>query len=357
MKIIQIAPIWEKVPPKKYGGVELIVSNITEELIKKGHEVVLFATGDSKTRAKLFSVYPHSLCDSSITENKYYELLEIAQAVEFAEKQKFDIIHSHLLNTGLVFSKISKIPMIFTLHGDLDTEQNIPGQKEILSNYKDANFVSISNKQRNGASELNYIDTIYNGIDLNFFDFNKKPKDKYLIFLGRISDKKGPIEAIQIAQKAGVKLKIAAKIDENKKEFYNSKIKPQIDGKQIEFIGEVNPKERNQLLKNALCLLNPIKWEEPFGLVMIEAMACGTPVIAFDRGSVSEIIKDGETGFIIKSGDINGMAKAVRKIQEMSDSEYGKMRQNCRKHIEDNFSIEKMVSGYEKVYQKIIAQK
>ncbi len=357
MKIIQIAPIWERVPPKKYGGVELIVSNITEELIKKGHEVVLFATGDSKTRAKLFSIYPHRLRDSNIMENKYYEVLEIAQAVEFAKNEKFDIIHSHLLSTGLVFSKISKIPMIFTLHGDLDTEQNVPGQREILSSYKDANFVSISDDQRNGAPKLNYIDTIYNGIDLNFFDFNKKPKGKYLVFLGRITDKKGPIEAIQVAQKTGLKLKIAAKIDEDKEEFYNSKIKPQIDGEQIEFIGEVNPKERNQLLKNALCLLNPIKWEEPFGLVMIEAMVCGTSVVAFSRGSVPEIVKDGETGFVVKPGDVEAMAEAVRKIQKMSDSEYSKMRQNCRRHVEDNFSIEKMVSGYEKVYQKILAQK
>lgn len=259
MKIIQIAPIWERVPPKKYGGVETVVFNITEELTKRGHKIVLYATGDSKTHAKLFSVYPHSLCDSGITESKYYEILEIAQAVKYAEDKNFDVIHSHLLNTGLVFSKISKIPIIFTLHGNLKAEQNISGQKEILLSFKDANFISISNSQRGGAQGLNYIDNIYNAVDLNLFDFNLSQKDKYLFFLGIITNKKGPVEAIQVARKANIRLKIAAKIDENRKVYFNSKIKPRIDHRHIEFVGEVNPRERNQLLGNALCLLNPIQ--------------------------------------------------------------------------------------------------
>lgn len=351
MKIIQIAPLWERVPPAKYGGSELVVSNITEELVKRGHQVVLFATGDSKTKAKLQAIYPHALYRSGIPwDNKLFDILEVAKAVELAEKEKFDIIHNHVLYMGLTFSRISKVPMIHSIHGNLHLKQAGAGKRDIALAFRNANYVSISNTQRKGARELNYVATVYNGIDLKLFDFNPKPRGKYLAFLGRIVDKKGPIEAIKVAKKTGLKLKIAAKVDKVDEEFHNSKIKPLIDGKQIQFIGEVDSIGRNKLLKDAICLLNPIKWEEPFGLVVPEANACGTPVVAFARGGVTETIDDGVNGFLIKPGDIEGMVKAVRNIDKID-------RATCRKHVEENFTVKRMVDGYEKVYKKIIKKK
>ena len=357
LKIAQIAPPWINVPPKKYGGIELIISHLTEELIKRGHKVTLFASGDSITKAKLISAFPNALYNIGIPwTNAFCPLFHAA--VSFEKLEKFDIIHNHFDYFGLAFSSLIKTPMITTFHSDLTTAEKNPAKYQFLKKFKKSRFVSISNNQRKSKLNLNFVSTIYNGINLNEFEFSGKSQN-YLVWLGRITEKKGLIEAIRASKKAKLRLKIAAKIDKNHLpdvEFYNKKVKPLIDGKQIQYLGEINSRRRNNLLKNALALLNPIKWNEPFGLVMPEAMACGTPVIAFNRGSVPEIVKNGKTGFVVSEFDknrkinIKGLVNAIKKIDQID-------RRECRKHVEENFTIKKMVDGYEKVYEKILGKK
>ena len=350
MKIVQIAPLWERVPPEKYGGAELVVSNITEELVKRGHEVTLFATGDSVTKAELKGICPRALYRDSVSwYNNYFEIREIAEAVEFADKEGADIIHNHALFVGVAFSRISPVPIVHTIHRSLHPHVSRVGKRDIVLAYKDANFVSISDTQRTGAPELNFIDTVYNGINLELFDYVAKPKGDYIAFLGRIVDKKGPIEAIKVARATGLKLKIAAKIDRVDEEFYKSEVEPLIDGEQIEYIGEVDHQQRNEFLGNAKCLISPVKWEEPFGLIAPEANACGTPVVAFACGGLTETVVDGQTGFLVAKNNIDKMVAAVKKVDQID-------RATCRKHAEDNFTVEKMVDGYEKVYKKVLNQ-
>ena len=366
MKIALLAPFEESVPPKKYGGTELIVYYLAQILSKK-HSVFLFATGDSKTKAKLFPIFPQSIRNEKISQDlKFRDSLKyigIAKVIKELQKVNPDIIHNHIGWRFLPFASLFKTPVITTLHGPL----NIPYQQFIYGNFKEFPFVSISNSQRKPFPKLNFIATIYNGIDIKQFHFNPKPNGNYSAFLARMSPEKGPIQTIKIAKRAGINLKMCAKVDIVDKNYFLKEVKPLIDGKQIKFLGEIEQKEKSNFLGNAKALLCPIQWEEPFGLFMTEAMACGTPVIAFARGSVSEIIKDGETGFIvnsspkdirgnwiIKKSGIAGMVEAVKKIYNMPEKEYQKMRYLCRKHVEKNFTAEKMVSEYEKVYYKIL---
>ncbi|PIU46586.1 glycosyl transferase [bacterium (Candidatus Gribaldobacteria) CG07_land_8_20_14_0_80_33_18] len=344
MKIALIAPLEESIPPKKYGGTELIVSLLAEGLIKKGHKVYLFASGDSKTKANLIPIFKRAL-----RKEKFCQDLKIREALKFIgvgkivnklKRIKVDIIHNHLGWRFLPFAEQFKSPTITTLHGPLDSHYS----KFIYSKFKDYHFVSISNSQRKPL-KLNYLATVYNGIDISQFDFNSFPKGNYLAFLGRMSPEKGPLEAIKIAKKTKLKLKMAAKIDVVDKEYFEKSIKPLIDKKQIEFIGEIGPKEKNNFLKNATALLCPLQWEEPFGLFMAEAMACGTPVIVLNRGSAKEVVKDKKTGFVVDS--LDDMAKAIKNINQIK-------RENCRKWVEEKFTAEKMVNEYEKVYYKIL---
>jgi glycosyltransferase involved in cell wall biosynthesis len=259
-------------------------------------------------------------------------------------EKKFDIIHNH--SGWLLFPFVryfKKAKLITTLHGRLNTKQS----QLILNHFKKLNYISISYSQRRYLPSLNYVANVYNGIEVNNFEFDAKPKD-YLIFLGRISPEKGVEKAIKIAKLAKKKLKIAAKIDPVDQEYWKKKIKPKIDKKQIIYIGEVGHRRKVQLLKNALALINPISWPEPFGLVMIEAMACGTPVIAPQRASVPEIVVNKKTGFIVNPKNlIISSVRAIKKIDQID-------RSQCRKHVEKNFTVEKMVNGYEKAYQKIL---
>lgn len=344
LKIAQLAPLEEKVPPKKYGGVELIVHNITEELVKRGHRVTLFASGDSQTSVKLFPVF--SKCLRSLTKTKVdlktreaYKIFGATKIINALRKEKFDIVHNHFNWRILAFSPFLKDPLVTTLHGPL----NIDYQNLFFKKFSKEFYISISKNQREPMPNLNFIGNVYNGIDVNIFPFNEKPED-YLAFLGRMSPEKGPVEAIKIAKRAKMKLIMAAKIDIVDKKYFAEQVKPLIDGKQIKFIGEIGHKKKMELLKNAKALLAPIQWREPFGLFLIEPMACGTPVIAFKRGSAPEIIKNG-TGFITKN--IKEAVEAVEKIDQID-------RKECRKHVEENFSIEKMVDGYEKIYYKVI---
>ena len=341
LRIAQLVGLTERVPPLKYGGVELVVSNLTEELIKRGHKVTLFASGDSKTKAKLISVYPHSLRkDPSL--KLAYSLLLIEELLK--REKEFDIIHNHggwLLFPFIKYFKKAKV--ITTLHGRLNTKQS----QLVLGYFRKLNYISISRSQRKYLPNLNYVANVYNGIDIDAFEFDDRPKD-YLIFLGRISLEKGIEKAIKIAKLAKKKLKIAAKIDPVDREYWEKRVKPQIDRKQVVYIGEIGHTRKVRLLKNAQALINPISWPEPFGLVMIEAMVCGTPVIAPKRASVSEIVVNKKTGFIVDSKNlIRDSVKAVLKIDQID-------RNECRKHVEKNFTVKSMVDGYEKAYYKIL---
>jgi glycosyltransferase involved in cell wall biosynthesis len=352
MKIALLAPFEESVPPQKYGGTELIVYYLAQILSKK-HDVFLLATGDSKTKAKLFPIFPRSIRKEKISQDmKFRDSLKyigVAKIIQELKKINPDIISNHLGWRFLPFAPLFKAPVITTLHGPL----NIPYQQFVYSRFKEFPFISISNSQRKHFPKLNFIATIYNGIDIKQFNFKERPKSDYFAFLARMSPEKGPLHAIKAAKKAKVKLKMAAKVDIVDKDYFFKKVKPLIDGKQIKFLGEIEQKEKSDFLGNAKALLCPLQWEEPFGLFMIEAMACGTPVIAFKRGSVPELIKHGKTGFICEPNDLNSMIKAINKIGNMSEKDYQKMRFLCRKNVEENFTAERMVSEYEKVFKEI----
>lgn len=344
LKIAQLCTPWESCPPPLYGGTEIIASNLTEELKKRGHQVTLFATGDSQTSAKLVSVFPRALYRDKIPwTDALRPLMHVSEL--FRQADCFDIIHNHFNYYGLMFSDFIKTPMVTTYHGDFETAEKIPEKLLFLRHYRHANFISISKSQQTFAkTKLNFIGNVYNGINVKQFEFNQKP-DNYLAWLGRITEKKGILEAIAVAKKLKIKLLIGAKIDIVDQEFFNSRVKKLINGKNIVYLGEINHPQKVRLLKNALALLNPIKWNEPFGLVMPEAMACGTPVVAFNAGAAPEIIQDKKTGFIVKN--TQEMVNAVKKIDSIK-------RAACRERVEKYFSAEKMTTDYEKTYYRLL---
>lgn len=385
MKIALLAPPYLPVPPIGYGGTERIVHFLAEGLVKKGHDVTLFASRDSKTSAKLVSTFPKAIGNSGEIKNK--PLLPLLQYIDcFSRASQFDIIHNHAQYYAMFLAELVSTPVVHTIHGSF-AKGEVPEEKRmILMRFKHHNFVSISNSQRNGLPELNWVGTVYNGIDMSEFPFIKKSGD-YLLWIGRITQKKGAVEAIGVAKRVGIPLKMAAVIDPIDMPFYEEKVKPLVDGNFIQFLGELHGEEKAKLYGGAMATLYPISWHEPFGLVMAEAMSCGTPVIAFNRGSVGEIVKDGITGFVIEQNShsesatwraknlaerkdfmgadarsftdaqddkalvikkigIEGLMEAVRRIGEIR-------REDCRKWVEEKFTIEKMVEGYEKIYQKV----
>ncbi len=343
MKIAQVAPLWERVPPPAYGGIELVVGLLTDELVARGHEVTLFASGDSITSAKLESVHPQALrLDPSIKECGIYEMLQLAQVYERAEE--FDLIHSHMGCAALPYSKLTKTPTVHTLHGIFT-----PDNEKMFSYAKSQPFVSISNAQREERLGLNHVATVYNSVDVSshhFFPTADEPA--YLAFLGRISPEKGPHHAIEIARATGIPLKMAGKVDPVDVQYFEQEIKPQIDGELIQFLGEANHFMKNELMGKAIATLFPITWREPFGLVTIESMAAGTPVIAMNLGSVPEIVVDGVSGYICNT--IAECIAAVAKIPQIDRAE-------CRAYVDRRFGVEQMASGYEAVYHKILAEK
>ena len=343
-------------PPKDIVAANAqVMSDIVNEMIKRGHDVTVYASKGSAVRgAKIvdLGLPPHEL-DYAYQGEEWvkdlhigYRLLYISELISNSEQ--FDLIHLHVGRAifGEPFLKFAKCPVIFTLHESL-----VPDLAPLMNFYKKAKLVSISNAQRKTIPSLNYIATIYHGININDYKFNPN-SNKGFVFLSRISKEKGVEFAIKTVRKADAQLDIYGPGEER---YLKSSVLPFVN-KRIRYHGAVKrySSEWFKAYSETKAFLFPIQWEEPFGLVMIEAMAIGTPVIAFNRGSVSEIIKDGETGFIIKPNDIDGMAEAVKKIQRMPDSEYQKMRKDCRKHVEENFTVKKMVSEYEKVYHKLI---
>jgi len=348
--LIPIPPKPREIPPQWSGAPEKIISQITDGLVKRGHKVFLFASGDSRTRAKLISVVKKSTFKNEKlrrvgerfwVHSSFLDSLLMAKAFEMAKRNFFDIIHSHFYNflPAIFFTPFVKTPSVCTLHDFLGGTR-----KEILKEYKNSQYyVSISNSQRKPLPDLNYIATIYHGIDLRKIPFGKKAED-FLIFSGRIHPDKGVKEAIEVARMAKKKILIFGSHAEN--DYWKKEIKPKIDGKWVIYKGYLPEKEYYRFLKKALAFIFPLQWEEPFGITVIEAMAAGTPVITFPRGSMAEIVKNGKTGFLVKTLD-----EMLEKIKEI-----GKIkREDCRKWVEENFTVEKMVENYEKVFYKILS--
>lgn len=335
-----LAPLWKTVPPQKYGGTELVASLLTEELVKLGHEVTLYACGGSKTNANLIEVIDKPLYDIlggfKFDAIQFHDFMEIKLAFDAARDGKFDIIHSHMGLQMATLGNFSPVPMLTTNHSSLS-----PDFEPLAKMAKDSNYVSISNSQRMLAPYLNYIATVYHGINTKEFEFEPTSGD-YLLFLATMSKDKGVDRAIDIAKRTGMKLIMAGDI--RKGSDYND-IKSLIDGEQITYLGEVDAQKKNELMKNAKAYIFPIRWSEAFGLTVVESLASGTPVIAYPNGSLPELIDDGKTGFLVNS--IDQAIEAVKKIGNIS-------RQECRRQAVERFDVSIMAKNYVKVYKNLL---
>lgn len=336
MKIAILSPIAWRTPPKMYGPWEQVASNIAEGLIKKGHDVTLFATSDSITKGNLINTCKKGYAEDTDLDPKVNECLHISNLMERADE--FDIIHNNYDFLPLTYSRFIKTPMVTTIHG-FSSPKIIPVYKK----YNDSgHYVSISNSDR--SSELNYIATVYNGINENEFTFNSSPGE-YLLFFGRIHPEKGTFESIQIAKQSKKKLIISGLIQDQ--QYFDNKIKPFVNNDDIIYVGNSGPKERNQLLGGATALLHPIFFEEPFGLSVAEAMLCGTPVIAFNKGSMPELILHEKTGFLV-----NTVEEAIDTVSDIHLID----RRYCMNWSSSKFSCRRMIDGYQKVYTEILSK-
>jgi glycosyltransferase involved in cell wall biosynthesis len=338
MRIAQIAPLTESVPPRTYGGTERVVSYLTEELMAMGHDVTLFASGDSVTTAKLEPVWPCALRFDGTLRDAMAPQMLLMETV-YQQAHEFDVLHCHLDYWPFSLFSRQPTPFVTTLHGRLD----LPELSRIYGAFEDVPLVSISDAQRRPMPHGNYVGTVYHGLPPNLLTPQSGPRD-YLAFLGRICPEKCPDRAIRIARAAGMKLKMAAKIDKVDRAYFESTIRPLIDGDQIELIGEIGDAEKPAFLSGAKALLLPIEWPEPFGLVMIEAMACGTPTIAFPAGSVPEIIDDGVTGYIVS--DEAAAVAAVSRLGRLSPSV-------IRDRFEHRFTARRMAEDYLALYRRL----
>ena len=339
MRIAQISPLTEAVPPKLYGGTERVISWLTEELVALGHEVTLFASGDSVTSARLEPMWPTALrLDGSVRDPNALHMSMIEQIAQRA--REFDLLHFHLDYYPFSVMSRQSTPFLTTLHGRLD----LPEHEPVFSTFPNVPLVSISNAQRRPAPNANWIGTVHHGMPENLL----KPvlaEPSYLAFLGRISPEKRVDRAIRIAERCGLPLKIAAKVDAADHDYFEEMIKPLLTKPNVEFIGEISDAQKSEFLSNAFALLVPIDWPEPFGLVMIEAMACGAPVIAFNRGAVPELIEDGVTGFVVE--DETSAVGALRHLSRLS-------RTVIRKRFEERFTARRMARDYLAVYRDLV---
>lgn len=339
MRIAQVAPLFESVPPKHYGGTERIVSYLTEELVRAGHDVTLFASGDSVTQARLIAGSARSLrLDRRCIDHLAHHVVMLDRL--FQRAREFDVIHFHLDYLHFPFVSRCSVPHITTLHGRLD----IPDLAPLYEQFRDIPVISISDAQREPLPWVNWRGTIYHGLPEDLFHFRPNPGN-YLAFLGRIAPEKRVDRAIEIAKRTGMLLKIAAKVDKADKRYFKRVIEPLLDDSFVEWVGEITDEQKEDFLGNAYALLFPIDWPEPFGLVMIEAMACGTPVIAYDDGSVPEVLEEGRTGFIVTK--LQDATEAVDRVASLS-------RARCRRVFEKRFTSTRMARDYVKAYRSIV---
>lgn len=342
MRIAQVSPLYESVPPKYYGGTERVISYLTEELIRMGHEVTLYASGDSVTKARLRPICHRALRLDKHSVDPVADHIYMSEIV-YKESEQYDIIHSHIDYIPFPIYRRMNTPHLTTLHGRLD----IPNLYNLYQEFDDIPVVSISNYQRLPLSWINWQGTVYHGLPEDLYEYREKPGE-YLAFIGRICPEKRVDHAIEIAKRCGMPLKIAAKVDKVDREYFETVIAPLLDHPDIEYIGEIGEAEKNEFLGNAYALLFPIDWPEPFGLVMIEAMACGTPIIARLQGSVPEVIEQGITGYVVK--DIEGAVKAVKEVPKLS-------RKRCREVFEERFTARRMAENYLAIYQRLIKER
>jgi glycosyltransferase involved in cell wall biosynthesis len=337
MKIAQIAPIVERVPPRTYGGTERVVHSLTEELVKRGHEVTLFASGDSISSAKIQSVYPRSLREAKLPDiygSNPWTLLNFGLAYDMQDQ--FDVIHDHTMPLSLPAANVASTPVIGTMHGAFNATN-----RKLFQTLRHPNIVSISQAQIFSAPNINHLGTVYNGLPMEHYPFSNE-HEGYLLYVGRIAMEKGVHHAIEVADQLDMPLIIAAKLDPTDQQYFKGYIEPRLSNR-IKWIGEVDEEERNKLMSKAKCFLHPVTWREPFGLTLIEAMATGCPVVAFNKGSIPEIIKTGVTGFV----DSESMIDAVEGIDVID-------RAACRDHVLTNFSAVKMADNYEELYKKLV---
>jgi glycosyltransferase involved in cell wall biosynthesis len=341
MRIAQVSPLTEAVPPKLYGGTERVVHWLTEELVSLGHDVTLFASGDSRTAGKLSPFWPRALrLDGSVRDPNALHMMMLEQVARRAHE--FDVLHFHL--DYYPFSLFSRLgtPFVTTLHGRLD----LPEHQPVFDTFSDAPVISISNAQRRPLPQANWVKTIHHGMPDQLCT-PRAGKKTYFAFLGRIAPEKRVDIAIRVAEHYSVPLKIAAKIDRADRDYYDEQIKPMMRSRYVDYVGEINDEQKSEFFSGAIALLLPIDWPEPFGLVMIEAMACGTPVIAFNRGSVSEIVEDGVTGFVVE--DEAGAIGAVDRLAHLS-------RAGIRRRFEERFTARRMATDYLAVYRALMGQ-
>jgi glycosyltransferase involved in cell wall biosynthesis len=339
MRIAQVAPLYESVPPKHYGGTERVVSYLTEELVREGHEVTLFASGDSVTTARLVAACRRALrLDKDCVDPLAHHILLLENVFRHADD--FDVIHFHVDYLHFPFSRRRPIVDVTTMHGRLDIPDLVPLYEE----FRDMPLVSISNAQREPLPWVNWQATVYHGLPQDLYRYRPEP-GKYFAFVGRISPEKRVDRAIEIAKQTGIPLKIAAKVDLVDKDYFETVVEPLLREPLVEYVGEIGEGEKDEFLGNAYALLFPIDWPEPFGLAMIEAMACGTPIIAYRQGSVPEVMDEGHTGFIVD--ELEDAIAAARRIPELS-------RKRCREMYEQRFTAARMARDYLRVYERLI---
>jgi glycosyltransferase involved in cell wall biosynthesis len=341
MKIAQIAPLWESVPPQRYGGTERIVSYITEELVRQGHDVTLFASGDSVTAARLKAICPQALRLNNGIFNRDAPQVLLQEWAFGAMAKEFDLIHSHLDFLGFSTARRCGTPVVTTLHGRLDLPELVP----VFHEFAEMPLISISESQRRPLPFSNWVGTVHHGLP-DLYRPHYEP-GQYLAYLGRISPEKRPDHAITLAKRVGIPLKMAAKVDPADEAYFRAEIEPMMRHPLIEFVGEITDEEKDEFIGNAIALVCPYDWPEPFGIVLIEALACATPVLAYRRGSIPEIIESGVTGFI--SGTLEEMISSVTNLETID-------RRACRESFDLRFTAKRMVSDYLKIYEEVVRE-
>ena len=341
MKIGVLGPISWRIPPRHYGGWELVTYNLVEGLVARGHQVTLFATADSQTSARLLSVCPRPLSEDPTLPPRVYESLHAALAFEHA--REFDLIHNHMGCYPVCFSRLVPVPLITTLHGSAAEDHS----RLIYSRHRDSYYISITDAERQLAPELNYVDTVYNGIAVDSFDFNPTPGD-YLVVVGRMSPDKGIHAAIAVAQRSGMRLVLAGIVPRENEEYFETQVRPFLRKGFIDFVGPADHARKNRLLGGAYAFLHLITYHEAFGLTMVESMACGTPVIAVPMGSVPELVLHGETGFW--ADDVEEVCRVLPRVADLD-------RGRCRRWVEERFGVDQMVDRYVQVYDRVLTGK